>query len=237
MKRLSVLLLVLLLASAVQAGTVSLGSDADTWVRAGSSDIYGADPSMYLVAGPGRVGYVRFDLSSLGAVTIQSATLTFTKAAAPWGRSDTIVTGRFALTGLDNLAGNTAQDWDEASFGSAAVGAEFVGAGAEPIDLAKVTNLDMDDGVDIIETITGGVTITLTGNALVDFLQARVDDGGLVTVIAAFPGTDNKGYWLASKENETESARPVLEVTYVPEPATMVLLGLGSLLALRRKNG
>lgn len=207
-----------LAAAVAHAETATLGSVADTWVRDGSALNYGADPSMYLVAGAGRVGYVRFDLSSLGAILIESATVKLTKTTAPWGRSDTLVTGRFALVGLDNIAGNTAQDWDELVLASDNVGSEFAGSVAEPIDLTKVTNLDGDDtGVDVTETITDSYTVAnVTGNDLVSFLQARVNDGGLATFIAAFPGTDFKGYWLASKEATTETERPVLEITYTP---------------------
>jgi len=239
MKRLLMMLLVATLVSATQAAVVSLGSDADTWVRDGSGSNYGDAPELYLLGDVGRVAYYRFDLSSLGSgATIQSAALTLTKVAAPWGRSDSMVTSRVGIVGLDNITGNTPQNWDEFALTAGNVGDEFVGGsgGAEPIDLTRATNLDAEAGADVSEHVADGVVFTLTGNDLVDFLQARVDEGGLVTLIATLTQADQRGFWLGSKEHPDEASRPVLEVTYVPEPATLALLGLGSLATIRRKR-
>jgi hypothetical protein len=238
MKKLSVLfLLAMMWISTTQAALISLGSDIDTNVWNDGTN-RGTWDHMYMVSGAGRVGYVRFDLSALGAVTIESATLTFTKAQAT--RNDTLVAGRFALVGLNNIAGNTPQDWVETSLTGANAGDEYLGGGLEPIDLTKVTNLDMDDGIAVTETIVNGGavggTVTLTGQALIDFLQSRVNDGGLVTFITTFPGTDSKGYGLATQEHATEAYRPILQLTYIPEPATLVLMGLGGLLSAVRKR-
>lgn len=94
----------------------------------------------------------------------------------------------------------------------------------------------MEDGVEVTETIAGGTVVTITGNALIAFLQSRVNDNGLVTFITTYPGTEGRGYGLATKENATAAYQPMLQITYIPEPATMVLLGLGGLLSIRRKR-
>lgn len=123
-----------LLASAAYPLTVTLGSDADTNVWNDSTN-RGTWDHMYHYSGAGRVGYVRFDLSVLGAAAIESASLTFTKA--PAARNDTIVTGRFALVGLNNVEGNTAQDWSETALTGSSAGDEYAGSIAEPVDLTK----------------------------------------------------------------------------------------------------
>jgi hypothetical protein len=61
-------------------------------------------------------GYLRFDLAAIPAgATIDSATLNLFRVPGA-SRNDTIVGARFALYGLANSAGNTPQDWDEATF-------------------------------------------------------------------------------------------------------------------------
>ena len=238
MKRIVALVsLLILLVGITSAATVTLTADADTWVRDGSSSNYGNDESMYLVAGAGRVGYMRFDLSSLGDdITVESATLKLYKVTAPWGRSDTLVTGRIAVVGLDDVDGNTEQNWDELALSSSNVGAEFLGSVSNPIDSTLVTNLDAETGANVTEAVSSYTEFTLTGDDLVSFLQGRADDTGLATLIASFPGTDFKGYWLGSSEYSDSAYVPVLEVTYIPEPATMALIGLGCLIASRKKH-
>jgi hypothetical protein len=243
MKKVMAVLVLGILVSATQASVVTLGSDADTWLRDGSSDNYGASPELYLLGGTGRLAYYRFDLSALGSgAVIQDATLTLSKVAAPWGRSDSMVTSRVGIFGLDDLEGNTPQGWDEFGLTAMNVGEEFVGGsgGAMPIDLDKVINLDADRGANVSENVANGVTFTLTGEDLVNFLQARVENGGYVTFIAALTQSDQRGFWLGSKEYPDEAFRPVLEVTFVPvpEPASMImaLVGVGSLALGRRKR-
>lgn len=221
-----ILLCTIGLVAQTKGDVITLGGNADTNVWNDGTN-RGTLDHMYLVSGAGRVGYVRFDLSALGPITIESASLTFTKAVA--ARNDNLVTGRFALVGLDNIAGNTPQNWGELTLTGTTTGSEYVGGGAEPIDLTKVSNLDMDDGVAVTETIVNGAsaggTATVTGEALIAFLQARVDDNGLATLITTFPGTDSKGYGLATKEHATETYHPVLTLTYIPGGATKPVPG------------
>ena len=201
----------------VWADTATLDSDADTWVREGSTSNYGDYVDMQLLGGTGRVGYIRFDLSSLGQVEITDATLTLTKVTGSWSRNDGMVNGRIGIVGLDNVSGNTSQSWNESSLNASNVGDEFVGGkSGYPIESSLSTNLDADNGADVTESVTSGITFTLTGNDLVTFLQARLNDGGLATFIATLTSADTKGFWLATKENTTEEYRPVLAITYTP---------------------
>jgi hypothetical protein len=75
-----------------------------------------------------------------------------------------------------------------------------------------------------------GNTLTLTDTAegskpLLNFLQSRVNDDGLVTFIIRQDGGGARGYGLATKENTTVEYWPRLEITYIsggavePQPA------------------
>jgi hypothetical protein len=198
--------------------TVSLGSDADTWLRDGQGP-FGGGTYMYTAGSYNFVSYIRFDLSAYGAADITNASLTLTKdPTAP--RADTLITGRFALHGLNNVAGNTPQNWNESTLTSALAGDEWDldSAMADSISDGRVVNLDGDDaGINITETITESSTVmTVTGADLDAFLQARADDGGLATFIITFGDDTARGIGYSTKEHATESVRPVLEMTYTP---------------------
>lgn len=234
----------MLCAAAASAVTIGIGSDADTWLR--DDVVRGANEYMDVRGGSiDFAGYVRFDLSGLSIDTLDEASLTLTISGGA-SRNDTLTTGRFGLYGLNNVAGNTPQNWDEATLsetGTNPVGAEW--NGVVPLDLTggRVIDLDMETVAGITETLNpsggsavAGTTITITGAPLVAFLQSRIDDDGLVTFILANNDGSDRGYGLATKENVNADWHPVLELTYVPEPTTLALLGLGSLLSLRRRN-
>lgn len=207
---------------------MTLGPDADTYVLANDTTPHGDAPYVYLHNTSNAVGYVRFDLGAASITSVESATLTFyTSGGAP--RNDNVVTGRVFLHGLNNVAGNTPQKWNEATLTSANVGAEWKTNNGEPL----VNLTDMDDttaGAGITETITlvganyydvGGIRIVITGVRLVEFLQSRVDDDGLATFLIEFPGEGSaRGFGLASKENTAENLRPVLSLTATVGPKT-----------------
>jgi hypothetical protein len=172
-------------------------------------------------------GYLRFDLSSLAGQTISSASLALVKVPGA-SRNDNVVAARFALYGLNNVAGNTPQNWDEATFVPAAKGTEDV------TTLAGVTDLD-EEVAGITETVVGGggdgTVVTVSGSPLVSFLQGRLNDGGLATFILSNDDATDRGYGLGSKENMTAANRPVLTIVLVPEPSSWVLV-LGAMCAV-----
>lgn len=209
--------------------TTTIVSSADTGIRSATAT-YGADTYMYIYGASSTyyMGYVRFDLRGLSISTVLDASLKMTvSGGAP--RNDGLVTGRYGLHGLNNVAGNTPQDWDEATLNQSNTGLEVNwSASGGTLDLARLTNLDSDDTTGTTETIvyapggnyTAGSTITTTGAPLVSFLQSRVNDNGLVTFIIRQDASGARGYGLATKENATVEYRPVLTITYIPGGAS-----------------
>jgi hypothetical protein len=212
---------------AVQGETTNtIDSDADTYVSGAS--VYGSAVYMYASGGSlDDAGYLRFDLGSLNVTAVLDAQLVLRNSGgAP--RNDAINTGRFALYGLSNVAGNTPQNWDESTLsesGTNPVGAEWTGTVPLVLTGGRLTNLDADDGVAVTESIVqadgtnywdpGAYTITISGQALIDFLQDRAEDEGLATFIIANDDGSNRGYGIATKENTTEEFRPALILTYI----------------------
>ena len=235
MRRMKVLLcasavsLLALSAAPSNAAMIALGSDADTYLR----DATPRGNLEFIDVRGGNIdfrGYLRFDLSSIPAgSTIDSATLTLTQVSGA-SRNDTITTGRFALYGLNNDAGNTPQNWDEATFEPAAKGTEDV------TTLAGVTDLD-DDVAGITETAMGSSpagVVTVSGAPLAGFLQTRFGDGGLATFILSNDDATDRGFGLGSKENAEPATHPVLtiEFTPIPEPTSLMLLAMCGGLAI-----
>ncbi len=212
-KILALIILILSAGVTAQAQTVTLTSTADTWLRGGSYGPYGADVTMRLYNN-GFPGYIRFDLSSLGAIEILDAKFNTSITSGPsW------VTGRYYVYGLNNVEGNTPQNWDEATLtwnrsGYTVAGSELVGVPyTASVANGRVTNLDQDTGASVTETNNAG-RVTVTGSDLTAFLQGRVFDGGLSTIIIAAAGS--KDFYYATKENSNPDLAPTLELTYAP---------------------
>ena len=234
--------------SAVRADTASLGSSNDTWIRDGFSyTVNGIDA--VLDARLTFVPYVQFDMSGLNIDTISAATLRLWKV--PSARNDTITNDRYATYGLADDPNNTLQFWDEsADFdpNDGFNGLDFRNTGAEwgpaltnGVDRTKLVSLDPQDGGVTITELVNNTTgeITVSGADLVAFLNSRADASGLVTFLMPVEAS-TQGWGIASKENATESLRPILDLEYtvVPEPATCVLLvaaAMASMMVRRRE--
>lgn len=92
--------------------------------------------------------------------------------------------------------------------------------GADESDIADATTVTLIDSVDILETLSAGdyVTVTIT----LDLTSAG--DGELFLRFENYAGTTGTP-WVA-----------IDNVSIVPEPATLALLGLGGLLAGRKRR-
>lgn len=233
------------------ANTVSLNPNADTFVRFGTGQTSNFGALNYLDIFANALvrdyfGYVRFDLSSIPvSATITSATLTFTKVdGLGSSRNDGITTARFGVFGLNEVEGNTAQDWSETSLTfDSGRGAEWVSANV--FDSARVTNLDGVNGNETISGTASGSTASVSGTELVSFLQNRLASSFVsATFIVDQTGTDaGRGYGIATREYATVNAAqiPVLSITYtaIPEPSSFAalagLVGLGLAASRRRR--
>lgn len=225
------------------AAIVTLDSSNDTWIRDGFSHAANGTGGI-LDNRLAFVPYIQFDLSGLNIASIQGATLNLTKVAS--ARNDTWTAGRFLAYGLTDLAGNTAQNWDELldfdptdatnGLDFRNVGLEWTNmSGAAAIDATRVFNLDADTGANVTESIAGDV-ISLTGPDLVTFLQQRVDANGLVTFMTPINATD-RGWGIASKENGTAAGPALtLDFTAVPEPGSLILFAIGGAFATMRRK-
>lgn len=252
----------LALGSSAYAATVTLNPSADATVNfrsgnAASTTNFGTagDLDLFYQGAIWAMAYVKFDLSSLAGATITDATLTFTKVTnianiTPAARNDAINTGRFGLFGLLDVAGNTPQNWDETTITGSMVRSDLltteITSDTTSPQFDTTTRTISFDGVG---ESTNGTTVSVTnttGDALINFLQARLDAetafAESVTFIADFVdhGTSGRGFAVGSREDAVNA--PVLTITYtaaVPEPASAAALaGLGILgfAATRRRR-
>jgi hypothetical protein len=213
-----------------QAQSIALNSVADTYLR--DATVRGALGFMDVRGGAIDFrGYARFDLSAIPAgSTITGATLQLTQVPGA-SRNDAIVAARIAAYGLNNVAGNTPQNWDEATFEPSLKGTEDV------TTLTGVTDLD-DNVAGITETFTGaaGATVvTISGAPLASFLQSRFDDTGLVTFILSNDDATDRGFGFGTKENADAASHPLLTVSYIPEPGALAMIGMSAFAMLRRR--
>ena len=241
--------------------TTADGRGADAYIRGQTQyrdNNFGGDDRLATknsAAGNHRKAYLRFDIDADLCASVLTAQLTLATRDDPWGANDDPnKVWTFNVFGLnDSASGDGDPDssgspgWWEGTGVSGLVGQDVPG-----IDwLNAPANDNTGDGFTSAATLLGtfaitgdsiaGQTIDFSSTALIDFLNS--DTNGLVTLMIARdtlgddPSTDTVIHFFASKEYQGGAYAPTLDITYVPEPATLALLGGGiGLAALRRRR-
>jgi hypothetical protein len=228
--------------------TTEFGGGADTYItnniagKQTSTENWGTEGRMRIrTAANSRfmASFLRFDINEVSdpfaANTRLQLSATFLKGAAKtlniFGLADSDIDDNWIESGTGGITYATAPGFLTPAIGDN--GATVAGN--------NLGNYAFDSRLTLLGTITfpGVGTVTLpkniwsnmsgTDSRLADFLNA--DGNGLVTlVLIAQTGSEDEA---GTKEN---TAAGVYAPALVPEPATMLILGLGSLMVVRRKK-
>jgi hypothetical protein len=211
-----------------------------------------------LAAGDNNNGYVyrtllRFDLTSLGSnIEVTSATLTLTHANTGKLTSSTSLPVQLYLLADANAA------WIEGTGNANAVNGDpcwnyLAYDSTSPIDWTGGAGIGADASSAGIDSLIDTVTIPdPTAVAVGDTLTFNLSSSALDTLESWAAGGMNAGFFIktdetvtanaiqvASREHDTATYRPTLEVQYaVPEPSCMLTLGMlsAATLFLRRRR-
>jgi hypothetical protein len=167
-----------------------------------------------------RVVLLRFDSANFGANT---SAATFLLNANP----DTVTqfqgTFNYRVWGVND---GDPQDevFTEAGYNPGDANTVYDGS-ANLIDTTQLTNLGD------VNSISAGDNFNFSSAALTSFIQADTN-GTVALLVERLSLGGNSTFY--SRENQT--APPRLDITVVPEPTSLALLGLGSLLVARRRR-
>lgn len=238
----------LMLGACASAAVINVAADSYVTGYGGSTGTnrsatnYGADTALKTRFNTGasawtRKIYLRFDLSSITAPTIETAVLEL------YNTRTTTTTLKLSVYGLVESAtgygsGRLDEFWAEGNKnGSAGSAGEITYANA-PGNVSDIGSNALDSSyvvhlLNYSKSHNLGDTVKLTSQAMIDFLNA--DTNNMVTFIILYNDTQTTEYSFASKEASTGHA-PRLDITTIPEPATMTVLLLGACGALLRRR-
>ncbi len=222
------------------ASVMTLNPTADAFVSANyPSNNYGAAGGLSVAASGLPNGefqsVMMFDASSAksnfdstygaGHWTIQAVTLQLTAAAPNNPIFNASTAGQFSVqwmqndswtegVGTPNLAGTTGVTYTTLP--------SFLGAGDQAAGTFSFNGV----------ATSGQTTYGLT---LASGLVADLASGSSVS-LRLFPADSSVGYVLNSRNFGTAASRPILSITATPEPATLALLAVGTVLLARGKR-
>jgi hypothetical protein len=247
------------LAAAHAAQALTLYPTNDTYIQESSpttdaSSSTTMEVRSYATGGRQQVAYIQFDLSALTAPITQVA---FGITVSPKSGNGTSA-GQINLYGLNNVPGNTPQNWTTLTYGPNSA-SNPNGAGAEINSDSDATTHDMGTTSTTSSTnlwslgpVPGYTKNTTTSTLLtmddasnpelLNFLNSR--RGGFATLLLIEQSNTNKdlffdsGAGTAGTPND-QSLWPYLTITTstaVPEPASLGVLGAGGLLLIARRR-
>jgi len=212
----AVAVVLLCLVTSSQTLAASLNASSDVWIRSISPTTTFEDDALSVrdeaITGDARYSIIEFDLSSVTPDTLVSASLDLTVRSADNVQQDSFL--------IDTSSGTSAgaMTWD--AYQAEQEGSEsytFESIGVEPVS---------EDPAD------GTLRSTFASANDLAQIQSILNGGGLLT-IALKPGdaTSNVDW----TDTGLDGVPPVLNLNFVPEPSSFVLMGLGTLLVFRRR--
>jgi len=240
---LALAMLVVALAGSAPAATVSLVTVADADVRHIVPDYSLGNRTEHTVKYPwtandGTKLYMKFELPA-DFMTATAATFKITSANV----YNPLWFFEYYVHGLADDGGGGQEEWQERNTGTGSTWSwPYITWNNAPGNDVNSENGFLGNAplLGTVTEIDDGVEISLSNQALVDFLNTDTD--GLVTIMMSKVSQTSANSTFVSREGAgvtyPNANPPTLELTYVPipEPATIALLVLGGLVGVRRRK-
>lgn len=223
--------------SSASAATVLLNPTADTFVNNASVNQNNGTATTFIANNNGgaaasgvRLSFLRFDLSSIDTSTISNINLGLTVTAAA-AKGYNI----YGLVGAANESwGETTMTWNNAP-------AVVSSVTTKPSTLAAyLDTADLYNSGAVLASFTSRSSVGLetilnvSSGSVFDFINADADK--IVTFVIAKQDADTSTSGTAWSSREAASGKPLLTISTVPEPSSVLLGGLGLLALLRRRR-